>query len=142
MEDLQQLDGVLLIGSNIRKDQPLIGHRIRKAAMAGARVGLVNSIDYEFRFPVAAKAIVSPAAMERALAGIVKVLLEGSGSLSSAMSGLLADVKPDNQQRALADLLRQGEKSAVLLGNQAVAHPASATLRALAGMIAPTICWE
>ena len=136
LEDLQGLDGVLLIGSNIRKDQPLIGHRIRKAALAGARIGLVNSVDYDFRFPVAAKTIVAPAAMERTLAGIVKVLLEGSGSLSSTMSALLAEVKPDNQQRALADLLRQGEKSAVLLGNQAAAHPASATLRALAGMIA------
>ncbi len=136
LEDLEHVDGVLLIGSNIRKDQPLIGHRIRKASMAGARVGVVNCVDYEFRFPVEAKAIVSPAAMERTLAGIVKVLLEGSGGPSPAISALLAEVKPDNQQRAIADLLRKGEKTAVLLGNQAAAHPASATLRALAGMIA------
>ncbi len=136
LEKLEQLDGVLLIGANVRKDQPLIGHRIRKAAMAGAKVGLINSIDYEFRFPVAAKEIVSPAGMERALAGIVKVLLEGSGGPSPAMSKLLADVKPDNQQRLIANLLRQGDRSAVLLGSQAAAHPAAASLRALAGMIA------
>jgi NADH-quinone oxidoreductase subunit G len=136
LEKLEQLDSVLLIGSNIRKDQPLIGHRIRKAAMAGAKVGLINNIDYEFRFPVTAKVITTPAGMERALAGIVKVLLEGNSSLSPAMSKLLADVKPDNQQRAIANLLRQGERSAVLLGNQASAHPAAASLRALAGMIA------
>lgn len=136
LEDLQQLNGVLLIGSNIRKDQPLIGHRIRKAAMAGARVGLVNNVDYEFRFPVAAKSIVSPAGMERALAGIVKVLLEGSGGPPADIADLLAVVKPDKPLRAIADLLRQGEKTTVLLGNQAAAHPAAATLRALAGMIA------
>jgi NADH-quinone oxidoreductase subunit G len=136
LEKLEQLDSVLLIGSNIRKDQPIIGHRIRKAAMVGAQVGLINSVDYEFRFPVAAKVIASPAGMERALAGIVKVLLEGSSRLSPAMTKLLADVKPDNQQRAIANLLRQGEKSAVLLGNQAAAHPAAATLRSLAAMIA------
>ena len=136
LEKLEQLDGVLLIGSNIRKDQPIIGHRIRKAAMAGAQVGLIGSVDHEFRFPVAAKAITSLAGMERALAGIVKVLLEGNSGLSPAMVKLLADVKPDNPQRAIANLLRQGERSAVLLGNQAAAHPASATLRALAATIA------
>jgi NADH-quinone oxidoreductase subunit G len=93
-------------------------------------------VDYEFRFPVAAKVIASPSGMERSLAGVVKVLLEGSSSLSPAMTKLLAEVKPDNQQRAIADLLRQGEKSVVLLGNQAAAHPAAATLRSLAAMIA------
>jgi NADH-quinone oxidoreductase subunit G len=136
LESLEQLDSVLLIGANVRKDQPIIGHRIRKAAMSGARVGFVNSVDYEFRFPVAARAIASPAGMERALAGIVKVLLEGSGASSPAIAKLLADVKPDNSQRAIANLLREGKKSAVLLGNQAAAHPAAATLRALAAMIA------
>lgn len=136
LEKLEQLDSVLLIGANIRKDQALIGHRIRKAAMAGAQVAVIGSVDYEFRFPLKAKVIASPGAMERALAGIVKILLEGSGSLSPAMTKLLADVKPDNNQRAIANLMRQGEKSAVLLGNQANDHPAAATLRALAAMIA------
>jgi NADH-quinone oxidoreductase subunit G len=136
LEALQDLDGVLLVGANVRKDQPLIGHRIRKAAMAGGKVGVINAVDYEFRFPVAAKLITGLAGMERALAGIVKVLLEGSGSLSPAMTQLLADVQPDATQRAMAELLRRGERSAVLLGNQAEAHPASATLRALGAMIA------
>ncbi|MEJ2553691.1 MAG: NADH-quinone oxidoreductase subunit NuoG, partial [Gammaproteobacteria bacterium] len=133
--DLQDLDGVLLVGANIRKDQPIIGHRVRKAAMAGAKVGLIGSVDYEFRFPVESKVITTPAGMERALAGVVKVLLEGNDSLSPAVSELLADVTPDNQSRAIASLLRQGEKSAVLLGSQAAAHPGAARLRALAAMI-------
>jgi NADH-quinone oxidoreductase subunit G len=134
--DLQQLDGVLLVGANIRKDQPIIGHRVRKAAMAGAAVGVIGSVDYEFRFPVAAKVITSPAGMERALAGVVKVLVEGNTALSPAVTKLLADVKPDNQSRAIARLLREGGKSAVLLGDQAAAHPGAARLRALAAMIA------
>ena len=134
--DMQQLDSVLLVGSNIRKDQPIIGHRVRKAAMAGAQVGLINSVDYEFRFPVATKVITSPTGMERALAAVVKVLVEGNSSLSPTMTSLLADVKPDNESRAIANILRQGGKSAVLLGNQAEAHPASSRLRALAAMIA------
>ncbi len=133
--DLQELDSVLLIGANIRKDQPIIGHRLRKAAMAGAQVGVISSVDYEFRFPIAAKMITAPAAMERTLAGVVKVLVEGNSSLSPAVSKLLADVSPDNESRTIANLLRQGEKSAVLLGNQAAAHPGAARLRALAAMI-------
>ena len=133
--DLQDLDGVLLVGANIRKDQPIIGHRVRKAAMAGAKVGLISSVDYEFRFPVESTVITTPAGMERVLAGVVKVLVEGNDSLSPTVSKLLADVTPDNQSRAIANLLRQGEKSAVLLGSQAAAHPGAARLRALAAMI-------
>jgi NADH-quinone oxidoreductase subunit G len=134
--ELQQLDSVLLVGANIRKDQPIIGHRVRKAAMAGARVGLIGSVDYEFRFPIASKLITSPAGMERALAAVVKVLVEGNTALSPATSKLLGDVKPDNESRAIANLLRNGAKSAVLLGDQAAAHPKAARLRALAAMIA------
>ena len=136
LADLERMDGVLIVGANVRKDQPIVGHRIRKAALDGARIGVINPVDYEFRFRVAEKIIAAPAAMERALAGVVKALLGGGASAPPALAPLLADVQVNDQHRAIADLLGQGGKSAVVLGNQANAHPAAATLRALAGMIA------
>ncbi len=136
LEDLEQVDGLLIVGANVRKDQPIVGHRIRKAALAGARIAVVNPIDYEFRFRVAEKIIAAPAAMERVLAGIVKALLGGGASVTPALAPLLADVQVDAQHQAIADVLSKGGRSAVLLGQQAAVHPAAATLRALAGMIA------
>ena len=55
---LEEQDVVLLIGSDIRHEQPLACHRIRKAALHGAQVIAINPIDYEFNFPVTKKIIV------------------------------------------------------------------------------------
>jgi len=136
LEELETVDGLLIVGANVRKDQPIIGHRIRKASLRGARIAVINPIDYEFRFRVAERIIASPAEMERALAGVVKALLEGGAPLPPAVATLLGDVQVNDSHRGIAALLRSGKKNAIVLGNQAAAHPAAATLRALAGMIA------
>ena len=136
LEELEWADSVLIVGANVRKDQPLIGHRIRKASLRGARIAVINSVDYEFRFRVAGKIIASPAAMERALAGVAKALLEGGAPMPPAVASLLGDVQVDDTHRNIAAGLRNGKKSVIVLGNQAMSHPAAATLRALAGMIA------
>jgi NADH-quinone oxidoreductase subunit G len=50
---LEQQKAVLLIGSDLRKDQPLLSHRIRKAALrGGANVISISSRLYDFNFPV------------------------------------------------------------------------------------------
>ncbi len=139
IEALERADNVLLIGSNIRKDQPIAGHRIRKAALNGARVMVVNPVDYEFRFKVADKIIATPVGMERALAGIAKALMADNGAAApTGLAKLLATVESNETHRAIAMALRAGQRSVVLLGSQAAQHPAAATLRALAGYIAET----
>ncbi|HKJ21597.1 MAG TPA: NADH-quinone oxidoreductase subunit NuoG, partial [Gammaproteobacteria bacterium] len=52
IRDLESLDAALLIGSNIRKEQPLAALRLRRAALHGASVMFVNWADYNFNFPV------------------------------------------------------------------------------------------
>ncbi|MBF8270489.1 MAG: NADH-quinone oxidoreductase subunit G, partial [Gammaproteobacteria bacterium] len=76
IQELEQLDAALIIGGNPRKDQPIINHRLRKAATRGAAVMVVNPVDFDSNFNLAARAIVTPADMTRALAGIIKALLE------------------------------------------------------------------
>ena len=36
--DLQELDAALLVGTWVRKDQPIAAHRLRKAALRGASI--------------------------------------------------------------------------------------------------------
>ena len=67
---LEGVNAALLVGANPRKEQPLIAHRLRQAALAGARVMLVNPVDYEFHLPVHAKAVVPPSHMAAVLAGV------------------------------------------------------------------------
>src|SRR6266536_962866 len=65
------LDRVLIIGSFMRKDHPLLAQRLRLAAKKGARIALVHTADDELLLPLAHKAIVAPSALPRMLAEIV-----------------------------------------------------------------------
>ncbi len=137
IEDLERLDVALLIGSNIRKEQPIAGHRLRKAALAGGRLMAINPVDYEFNFPLSEKQIVSPAGMEHALAGIARAVLDHTGkSVPQALSDLLKDSAADDTHKAIAGHLVNAKKGSVLLGCYAHFHPAFSTLRLLAGFIA------
>ncbi|HPE73096.1 MAG TPA: NADH-quinone oxidoreductase subunit NuoG, partial [Candidatus Competibacter sp.] len=79
LADLEKVGAALLIGSNVRMEQPLAGHRLRKAALAGGRILLINPRDFEFLFPVAAKVIADPAGMVAALVGVAQAVAELKG---------------------------------------------------------------
>ena len=53
--DVEQLEGVLVLGSDLRHEMPLLAHRVRKAVVKhGAQVAFVNPRRFEYMFPVAA----------------------------------------------------------------------------------------
>jgi NADH-quinone oxidoreductase subunit G len=135
--DLESSDATLVIGSHLRKEQPLLNHRLRKSTLAGGKVMLLNPIDYEFNYPIAEQIITTPAAWIKELAGIAKALLNKQASLiPQEMEKLLANVSVNKQQNAIAELLSSGNKATVLLGNLATAHPQLSIIRALAATIA------
>jgi NADH-quinone oxidoreductase subunit G len=126
-------DRVVVIGSTLRKDQPLLAHRLRQAAKRGAHVSLINPIDDELLMPVAHKVIVRPSALAEALAQVVKAVAEAKNvAVPQAASG----VTVGDAARALAGSLASGQKVAVLLGNLAQHHPHAAQLHALAQTLA------
>jgi NADH-quinone oxidoreductase subunit G len=66
--ELGALDRVLVIGSFLRKDQPLIAHRLRQAAKRGAQIHVLHSVDDDWLMPIASKTIVAPSAIPGAIA--------------------------------------------------------------------------
>nr|HQC73505.1 molybdopterin-dependent oxidoreductase [Candidatus Competibacteraceae bacterium] len=124
------------IGSNVRMEQPLVGHRLRKAALAGGQIMFINPRDFDFRFPVAAKVIADPVGMVTALAGVAQAVAELKGEILPAALAPLALFAPSDSARTMAAHLVNNAAATVLLGNLAVAHPAYAQLRALAVFIA------
>jgi NADH-quinone oxidoreductase subunit G len=136
IRELETLDAALLIGSNIRKDQPLLGLRLRKAFLHGAALFAVNPVDYDFNFDLKAKAIIDPAALPAALARIVCVLAETSGATLPTEVVNLAGGKPNEAEQSIAAGLKNANNASVLVGNFALAHPQAALLRALADLIA------
>ncbi len=137
LADLERCKAVLLVGANPRKDQPLLNLRLRKAALKGATVMAVNPVDYSFNYHLGPKVVVSPAAMARALAGIV-IALAGlaNADVPVEVRELLGGERPSATESTIAETLFRGETAAVLLGSYAAAHPQAATLRALAELIA------
>ena len=134
---IERLDAALVIGSNIRKEQPLLAMRLRKAVLAGASAMMINAVDYDLHFPLARRQIVAPQAMVGCLAGIARALLEANGKGAPGPLAELIDGSPVNEsQRAMAETLKAGGKAVVWLGVQAIAHAEYATLRSLAALIA------
>jgi NADH-quinone oxidoreductase subunit G len=132
--EIEHLKAALLIGSDVRREQPLANHRLRKASLRGARLMAVNPVDFDFNWHVNEKLIVAPGAMVEALAGVARVLAEDAGDADRLAQ--LKQVSVGDNHRAIAENLKDAGNAAVLLGAYAISHPAFSTLRTLAAWIA------
>src|SRR5207237_8860244 len=56
--ELEKLDRVLVIGSFLRKESPLIAARLRQAVKHGAQVHLLHSVDDDWLMPLDSRQIV------------------------------------------------------------------------------------
>ncbi|WP_133510736.1 NADH-quinone oxidoreductase subunit NuoG [Candidatus Thiosymbion oneisti] len=133
--ELEQQQGLLLIGTDIRQEQPLLAHRIRKAAMAGAQVALVNPLVLSLTFP-SRQHVSHPAGMLEDLGAIAKAL---GGRSSGPVETLIATAQPDESHQETARWLQeagQQGRGLILLGALAVAHPDYCLLTHLAQVIA------
>jgi NADH-quinone oxidoreductase subunit G len=135
--EIGQLDRVLVVGSTLRKDHPLLAHRLRQAVKRGTQLSLINPVDDELLMRTAHKAIVAPAAMLHALAEVLVATVRGrSAALPAGMERALAEIDPSESARRIAESLMSGERVAVLLGNLAQHHPQASALHALAQELA------
>ena len=130
---VEQQQVILLVGSDIRAEIPLLAHRIRKAAMENdARVFVINPYALELNFP-ADQLTGTPTANLQDLAAIAKALsVKGTGSLKD----LIAHAQPKARHQAAAEVLQQAGSGLILLGALAAAHPDYALLKALASAMA------
>ena len=138
--DVSQLDCVLVVGSTLRKDHPLIANRLRQSAKKSLKINILHSADDDLLMRVANKAIVSPAAMVDALAQVVKAAAAVKNvAVPSSVSTAVASITvADNAQRIAASLA-DGKNAAVFLGNFAQHHAQAAQLHALAQALAEII---
>jgi NADH-quinone oxidoreductase subunit G len=135
--DFAQLDRVLVVGSTLRKDHPLLAHRLRQATKKGAELNLIHAVDDDLLMRVANKAIAAPARLPQVLAQVVKAAAELKGAaVPEAVSGVVSGVTVDDAAKRIAASLAGGQKAGVFLGNFAEQHAAAATLQALAQALA------
>jgi NADH-quinone oxidoreductase subunit G len=134
---LSTLDSVLVVGSVLRKDHPLLAQRLRQAQKRGGHIARVNATRDEWLIPLSAELITPPDAMVFSLASVVSSLCAKTGvAVAAECAHLIAGVEAEAAAHALADSLLHGEKRAVLIGNFALHHPDSSSLQVLAAEIA------
>ncbi len=132
ISDINKADRLLIVGSFLRKDHPLLAARIRQAVKKGAQANIVHSVDDDLLMKVAHKAIVAPDAMVNLLAQIFKALsAEKQADVDAAVKG----VEVGSAAAAIAKNLAEGKNVTVLLGNFAQQHPQATQLQLLAQQI-------
>lgn len=132
IEDIEKLDSILIVGSNIRKEQPIIAHRIRKAVLKGASISALNPRDFDLRMEVSQNINVHPSIMVSELAAIASAL----GASRNAVDKIIKTARPTDDHKAIADSLKSAEQGLVVLGQIAVQHTDYAILSELAAAIA------
>lgn len=92
--EIEKADTIVIVGSNIRHEVPLLHQRIRKAFKKGAKIHVVNPVDFEFTFTITGKHIVAPSQIAAELA---KVQLDGAANVA-VIVGAVAENGPHAAQ--------------------------------------------
>ena len=106
--ELNTLDRVLVVGSFLRKDHPLIAQRLRQIAKKRAQINSIHCADDDWLMKVANKAVVPPSQIVAALDAVL-----------AALNGGTADTKTDSAGQAIAASLKGGRNVGLFIGNLA-----------------------
>ena len=127
---LSDLQTVLVVGSNLRKDHPLFAQRIRQAIKRGGKLFALNARIYDWAMPVTAS-VVAVQDWSQALADVAAAVARIKG-----VEAPVVVAQADNvEATAIAQAILAGERKAILLGNAAAHHSQAAELLALAQWI-------
>ena len=135
---ISDLKAILIIGSNLRKDHPLIAQRIRRAVKSGAELSLINPINDDLLTDVTNQAIIPPSDMVVVLAQVLKIIAELKGKkYPDNLKNMLEGINDINDQvRSIAESLINNNPSSIFLGNLAQHHPQYADIQLLVQHIA------
>lgn len=106
-------DAVLVVGANLRKEQPLLAARLRGAAKAGAAVSIIASSKETLHMPLFAQEVLHP------------------NDWAAFLSNLAAD-----EQATIAAGLKEAGKASIVLGAEVQNHPEYAAIYTAAQALA------
>ncbi len=131
---IERLEAILLVGSHIRKEQPLIAHRFRKAFRHHqVKISAVNPRKFKWRFKTSQELISSAEGMVNNLAGIAKA----AGVEQANLNDIINAATVEDSHKTIAEEIKTAAKAAtIFIGNIAAQHPQFSTLRALSCALA------
>jgi NADH-quinone oxidoreductase subunit G len=129
ISELSQLQRVLVIGSNLRKDHPLFAQRIRQATRVGCAVSVVSERVMDWAMPLRHPCVVPSTGWVQAVANIAFAVAQEKG-IAAPLAGQATDIAKE-----IAKSMMSGERRAILLGNAAAHHPHASHILALSNWI-------
>ena len=136
--ELERASAVLLVGSDVRREVPIIAHRIRMGAVRrGTRVAFVNPRPVDVLFPVDASLTSNGHGMAQHLAAILAAASRAAGrEPPTRMVAALEGIDAGAEHERIAAMLAQGGLRLILLGALAERHASYSEIRALAAALA------
>ena len=110
--EVESLDSLFLVGCDLRSEAPILAHRVRKAALAGARISYLDRVEREYLHPIRKNIVESPEEWAKAISRYAPEALRGRRS--ALWLGGLALRHP-----AYAELLQAAAEAA---GGAALGH--------------------
>lgn len=137
LDDIEQSDDIVLVGCNVRAEQPILAHRIRQAAtVGGTTVTDINFFRSDLLMPVASHMTVNITGMLSSLSGIAKALISLVSEEDQGWVELLANVTPKAAEQTIAMRLSNAMQATLFVGALANNHPQAEKIKALTALIA------
>jgi NADH-quinone oxidoreductase subunit G len=134
IHEIEELDRILVIGSNLRNEHPLLAKRFRKAVANGAELSVISPLDNNPLMDIAHKVIVRPNDMVNVLGQVLKAmsgLQRLSLCLPPSLNQLLEEIKVRPNTQAIAESMAGhgkdydliAPKVGIFIGNMALSDP-------------------
>ncbi len=138
ISSIRDLDSALIIGANLRTEQPILNHRLRKAVVSnGAKVSSISTVSGQYNFDLAQDLSGSGEQLLHDLAAVLVAISEKTKTdLPAKLSSRIEKVKAKKEHKTIARDLIDGKQSAVIVGVQSLTNPHYSLLLQLSEAIA------
>jgi NADH-quinone oxidoreductase subunit G len=125
--EINEADTILVIGSLTRKEAPILHHRLRQAALNGAKIFFINPLASNHNFEIAGELVTDYAGMTQSLLRITGAITQKK-PLSAHLQGHLTRLEAGKLTKAEQEIVKallQSETPLIFAGALLLSHPQS-----------------
>ena len=137
LEDIENMESILLIDSNITYDQPILSHKLRKSFLKNAEINSIHTYSYNYNFDLNKSILINPNLLTDTLIDIVEFL----SNISNKKYDIPEDIRKKfkgNDEKTVQEICKGliiKQNSLILLGSSLVTHPDYQLLKILTDII-------
>lgn len=140
ISDIDNMDLVFLIGSNIVKEQPIIGLKLRKIINKGGKVFVLNPIDFNFSMNLSEKYIVNPRCFLNVLSSIISnFILKSNKKINLNGMEKLFENNNSDLYLNLVNALLTAKNKVILLGSYVISSPDYSKIVSLSSLLSKIV---